>query len=156
MALITFVPLGIMILRMAGMTLPAFLRLMLPYTSAAALLLCLCVFFGAGKEKTSVSITEQIARPELPGTIYFLLLFFICLQTVSGALPAFGLLLSNFTDQWEQLIIGTNLGGLGTQIASMASLISYKQVAAEYPEQKGRYLVVFTWWNLLFLAALMW
>ena len=75
-------------------------------------------------------------------------------QVISNV-PA-ALLLSNFTDQWEQLIIGTNLGGLGTLIASMASLISYKQVAAEYPEKKGRYLAVFTWWNLLFLAALIW
>lgn len=73
-------------------------------------------------------------------------------QVVSNV-PA-ALLLSNFTDQWKALIIGTNLGGLGTLIASMASLISYKQVVAEYPEKKGRYLAVFTWWNLLFLAAL--
>ena len=79
----------------------------------------------------------------------------IGISQVISNVPA-ALLLSNFTDQWEQLIIGTNLGGLGTLIASMASLISYKQVAAEYPEKKGRYLAVFTWWNLLFLAVLIW
>ena len=38
------------------------------------------------------------------------------------------LLLSGFCDQWRELIIGTNLGGLGTLIASMASLIGYKNV----------------------------
>ena len=43
------------------------------------------------------------------------------------------LLLSGFSSNWEDLIIGTNLGGLGTLIASMASLISYKQLAREYP-----------------------
>ncbi len=264
-ALITFVPFGIMILKMAGMTkrlcrvvtfmtiaanlgsmftpmgnpqnlylysvsgmtLSAFLRLMLPHTAAAGILLYLCVFFGFGKEKTCVSITGQTKKPEISGTVCYLLLFLICLQTVGGVLPAPGLLmiiiaalmcrdrslfrkvdysllltflfffvfignmnrflpfrefvvnmiaghekmaaigisqvisnvpaallLSNFTNQWALLIIGTNLGGLGTLIASMASLISYKQVAAEYPEKKGRYLAVFTWWNLLFLAAL--
>lgn len=264
-ALITFVPFGIMILKMtgmtgrlcrmvafmtiaanlgsmftpmgnpqnlylysiSGMTFTEFLSLTLPYTAGAAALLGLCIFVGSEKGAVSVSVGEQTKQPELSGTVYYLLLFFICLQTVSGILPAPGLLLiilasvmhrdrslfkkvdysllltflfffvfignmnrfppfrelvvrmiagheraaaigisqvvsnvpaalllSNFTDQWEQLIIGTNLGGLGTLIASMASLISYKQVAAEYPEQKSRYLAVFTWWNLLFLAAL--
>lgn len=64
------------------------------------------------------------------------------------------LLLSGFTNEWNSLIIGTNLGGLGTLIASMASLISYKQVAQNYPESKGRYLLIFTFWNLVFLAIL--
>ena len=45
-------------------------------------------------------------------------------QVISNV-PA-ALLLSGFTDQWSELIIGTNLGGLGTMIASMASLISYR------------------------------
>ncbi len=41
------------------------------------------------------------------------------------------LLLSGFTAETQALIIGTNLGGLGTLIASMASLISYRQIARE-------------------------
>ena len=53
------------------------------------------------------------------------------------------------------LLVGTNLGGLGTLIASMASLISYKQVARAYPQQRGRYLLWFTAANLIFLAALL-
>lgn len=73
-------------------------------------------------------------------------------QVISNV-PA-ALLLSGFTSEWNSLIIGTNLGGLGTLIASMASLISYKQVAQNYPESKGRYLLIFTLWNLIFLAAL--
>lgn len=73
-------------------------------------------------------------------------------QIISNV-PA-ALLLSGFTDEWRELIIGTNLGGLGTLIASMASLISYKQVSLHYPQQRGRYLLVFTCWNLAFLAAL--
>ena len=44
---------------------------------------------------------------------------------VLSNVPA-ALLLSGFTEKWEALIIGTNLGGLGTMIASMASLISYR------------------------------
>ena len=49
---------------------------------------------------------------------------------------------------------GTNLGGMGTLIASMASLISYKNVVRQYPDRKGRYLGVYTAVNVLFLIVL--
>ena len=59
-------------------------------------------------------------------------------QVISNV-PA-ALLLSGFTDNARALLIGTNLGGLGTLIASMASLISYKYIALSFPEKKGKYL----------------
>ena len=65
------------------------------------------------------------------------------------------LLLSGFTTNCKALIIGANLGGLGTLIASMASLISYKQIAREYPGKKGKYFLWFTIVNVVFLAGLM-
>ena len=74
-------------------------------------------------------------------------------QVISNV-PA-ALLLSGFTHQWSGLLIGTNIGGLGTLIASMASLISYKYIARMYPQKKGRYLLLFTGLNLLFLAVLL-
>ena len=74
-------------------------------------------------------------------------------QIISNV-PA-ALLLSGFSNNWRALIVGTNLGGLGTLIASMASLISYKQVAAEYPERKGIYLLVFTAANVVMLGVLL-
>jgi Na+/H+ antiporter NhaD/arsenite permease-like protein len=46
------------------------------------------------------------------------------------------LLLSGFTNQYELLIVGTNIGGLGTLIASMASLISFKYIGKEYGHLK--------------------
>ena len=61
------------------------------------------------------------------------------------------LLLSGFTNQYELLIIGTNLGGLGTIIASMASLISFKYIGKEYRNLRGKYLIYFTVANVLFL-----
>lgn len=73
---------------------------------------------------------------------------------LTSNVPA-ALLLSGFTQNTAALIIGTNLGGLGTLIASMASLISYRQIAQELPQQKGRYFVLFTVSNLVFLAILM-
>ncbi|MGN1422144.1 MAG: SLC13 family permease [Oscillospiraceae bacterium] len=74
-------------------------------------------------------------------------------QIISNV-PA-ALLLSGFTDDINALIIGTNLGGLGTLIASMASLISFKQLSIKYPELKGRFMVCFTVSNVVFLVVLM-
>lgn len=73
-------------------------------------------------------------------------------QIISNV-PA-ALLLSGFTDNYNGLIVGTNLGGLGTLIASMASLISYKYVVRESSERKGAYLGYFTVTNICFLAAM--
>lgn len=65
------------------------------------------------------------------------------------------LLLSGFTNQYDALIVGTNLGGLGTLIASMASLISFKYIGKEYKHLRGKYLLSFTIANLIFLAVLL-
>ena len=73
---------------------------------------------------------------------------------VTSNVPA-ALLLSGFTAETQALIIGTNLGGLGTLIASMASLISYRQIARELPQGKKRYFGLFTLSNLIFLAILL-
>ena len=72
---------------------------------------------------------------------------------VTSNVPA-ALLLSGFPDHWRDLIVGCNLGGLGTLIASMASLISYKFVVKDYPEQKRHYLLWFTLCNVALLAVL--
>lgn len=64
------------------------------------------------------------------------------------------LLLADFTHDLKNLTIGVNLGGLGTLIASMASLISYKIYAHNYNKTKGRYLLWFTIANVLFLGVL--
>lgn len=74
-------------------------------------------------------------------------------QVISNV-PA-ALLLSGFTGDYTALIIGTNLGGLGTLIASMASLISFKQITANAPLQKGKYFAWFTASNVAFLLLLL-
>ena len=74
-------------------------------------------------------------------------------QVISNV-PA-ALLLSGFTDKWESLVVGTNLGGLGTLIASMASLISYKQMVRQYPGLKGKYFLYFTLGNVGMLLILL-
>lgn len=80
-------------------------------------------------------------------------------QIISNV-PA-AVLLSGFTDHWKELLIGVNIGGLGTLIASLASLISFK-LYLKTPEARAmRYLRVFTLANaagllLLMVMAMVW
>ena len=73
-------------------------------------------------------------------------------QLISNV-PA-ALLLSGFTDNIRPLIVGVNVGGLGTLIASMASLISFKYIGRENKSLRGRYLFYFAVVNVVFLAVL--
>jgi len=77
----------------------------------------------------------------------------VALSQVISNVPA-TLMLSGFTSDYTSLLIGVNVGGLGTLIASMASLISYKAYSKEYQEKSGKYLLFFTAVNLVFLIAL--
>lgn len=80
-------------------------------------------------------------------------IFSVAVSQVISNVPA-AMLLSGYTDNVRELIIGTNIGGLGTLIASMASLISYKQIANRYPQQRRRYIGTFTFYNIVFLILL--
>ena len=89
-----------------------------------------------------------------------LLISFLCSHMISNV-PA-AILLSGFTQEYRGLLQGVNIGGLGTLIASLASLISYKFFAAESEQTpaagtRGRYMLTFTIWNvgmaLVLLAA---
>ena len=79
----------------------------------------------------------------------------VLVSQVISNVPA-AMLLSGYSSDLRELIVGVNVGGLGTLIASMASLISYKQVAGQYPSLKKRYLVMFTLINAAFLLVLIW
>ena len=73
-------------------------------------------------------------------------------QVISNV-PA-AVLLSEFTDQWKPLLEGVNIGGLGTPIASLASLITLKFYLAHKDAKIGRFLAVFTIANIIGLAIL--
>lgn len=81
-----------------------------------------------------------------------LLIGVLASQAISNV-PA-ALLLSGFTGDYHALLAGVNIGGLGTLIASMASLISYKILANQYNEKKGSYFKWFTVVNVAFLIVL--
>lgn len=73
-------------------------------------------------------------------------------QIISNV-PA-AVLLSGFTDNWRELLIGVDIGGLGTPIASLASLITLKAYLRWPGARPGRFLAVFTVGNVLGLAIL--
>lgn len=77
----------------------------------------------------------------------------IVLSQVISNVPA-AILLSGFTDNYSALLYGVNIGGLGTLIASLASIISYRGYCTAPNTQKGKYILVFTIYNLIFLAVL--
>lgn len=73
-------------------------------------------------------------------------------QLISNV-PA-AMLLAALTREAEALLLGVNIGGLGTLIASMASVISYKLFAAEHPYQAGPYLKMFLFYNFVGLLLI--
>lgn len=64
------------------------------------------------------------------------------------------IMLSGFTDNAAQLMLGTDIGGLGTLIASLASLISFKLYGASDGAAKGRYFAEFSLYNFALLIVL--
>lgn len=109
--------------------------------------LCFFIFIGNIKripEISSLLVSVVEGRELLTG---------ILASQVISNVPA-AILLSGFTENFSELLTGVNLGGLGTLIASLASLISFKFFAKEYPDQKGSFMKVFTVWNVLFLLVL--
>ncbi len=65
------------------------------------------------------------------------------------------LLLSPFTQDVSALMLGVNIGGLGTLVASLASLISFRLYSTAENAKKGLFMGVFTLWNGVFLAAML-
>ena len=72
-----------------------------------------------------------------------------CISNVPAAI-----LLSGFTDAVKPLLYGVNIGGLGTLIASLASVISYRAYGDSKGAAKGAYMKTFTVYNLVFLVIL--
>ena len=81
-----------------------------------------------------------------------LLCSILACQVISNVPTA--MMLSGFSSNPADILIGINIGGLGTLVASMANLISYKIYAHEFNATKGKYLLYFTLANILFLLPL--
>lgn len=72
-----------------------------------------------------------------------------CISNVPSAI-----LLSQFTENWPALLVGVNIGGAGTLIASLASLITFREYRHHNPEKTGYYIGMFSAFNFGFLAIL--
>ena len=77
----------------------------------------------------------------------------LCSQVISNV-PA-AVLLSGFTEQGRMLLLGCDIGGLGTPVASLASLISYKAYSRYPAADCGRYLRLFLLLNIVLLVLLL-
>lgn len=73
-------------------------------------------------------------------------------QVISNVPSA--ILLSQFTDQYASLLRGVNIGGTGTLIASLASLITFREFTSHYREDTRLYLGLFTGLSFAFLLIL--
>lgn len=109
--------------------------------------LCFFVFIGNLKRVPALNelLVSLVQGHELPAGI-------LASQVISNV-PA-AVLLAGFTKDFPALLTAVNLGGLGTLVASLASLISFKLFAAAYPGRRGAYLGAFTLWNVGFLLIL--
>lgn len=73
-------------------------------------------------------------------------------QVISNVPSA--VLLSQFTDNYRDLLIGVNIGGVGTLIASLASLITYREYTVHNPGKSKQYVFMFSAFNFGFLIIL--
>ncbi len=64
------------------------------------------------------------------------------------------ILLSQFTENYSQLLVGVNIGGTGTLIASLASLITFREYTGHNPGRTGYYIKLFSAFNFSFLIIL--
>ena len=64
------------------------------------------------------------------------------------------ILLSQFTENYPDLLVGVNIGGVGTLIASLASLITFREYVHINPGKTGRYILAFSVFNFGFLIIL--
>lgn len=113
------------------------------------LLITFICFFIAIGNISNIAIIDEFMRKFLTNisNVYFSSIF---LSQIISNLPC-AILLSKFTSSWKEILIGVNIGGMGTMIASLASLISYKFYSKEYDGKQ--YFFKFTIYNFVSLTV---
>ncbi len=81
-----------------------------------------------------------------------LLVSVLSCQIISNVPSA--ILLSQFTTNWRELLVGVNIGGVGTLISSLASLITFKEYTSKAKGNAGKYILLFSAFNFGFLIVL--
>ena len=114
------------------------------------LLTFVCFFIFAGN-LARIDAVDRLLRHMLTGRELFVGV--LCSQVISNV-PA-ALLLSGFTENARALLLGVNIGGLGTPVASLASLIALKLYSHAEGAKTGAFLWRFSLVNFLLLAVLL-
>lgn len=110
-----------------------------------------CFFIFIGNISNTITV-QSFASANLKNSSSVYFSSIILSQFISNV-PA-SILLAQFTTDWKPLLQGVNVGGLGTLIASLASVISYKLYIQENPQESKKYLIKFSIYNFSFLAFL--
>lgn len=110
--------------------------------------ICFFVFVG---NISSIPVVRLLIGSAVSGRE---MLIGAALSQVISNVPC-AVMLSGFTENARGLLLGVDLGGLGTLIASLASLISFKLYVNSEGARKGRYFAEFTVYNFVLLAALL-
>ena len=114
------------------------------------LLLTFCVFFVFSGNAARIPAVNNLFSAILPqNTLLFGILSCQCISNVPSAV-----LLSHFTADYASLLLAVNIGGLGTPIASLASLITLTEFKKHQPAKVGKYLLLFTALNVFFIVVL--
>lgn len=126
-------------------------RKVLAKVDYALLLTFVCFFVFVG----NVSSADPIQKCVASLLEEHEMLVSCALSQLISNVPA-AVMLSGFVTETaaDKLLIGVNIGGMGTLIASLASLISFKLYAKRKEAEKGRYIFEFTLYNFTFLAVL--
>ncbi len=115
-----------------------------------SLLLTFVFFFVFGGNMARIEpVRELFSHLLQQNTLVFSTLSCQCISNVPSAI-----LLSQFTENYRELLVGVNIGGVGTLIASLASLITFRQYTDHNPGKTGYYLKLFSAFNFGFLIIL--
>ena len=106
-------------------------------------------FIFAGNVSQIEAVNRVVSACLEKGTLLFSVL---SCQVISNVPTA--ILLSRFTENYRELLMGVNIGGAGTLIASLASLITFSEFRILYPERTKQYLLLFAILNFLFLGVM--
>lgn len=114
------------------------------------LLLTFCAFFVFSGNIARIESVNFFFSNILPKNT--LLFGIISCQLISNVPSA--VLLSHFTTDYQSLLLAVNIGGCGTLIASLASLITFTEFRKHNPSETKSYLIKFTVLNYLFVIIL--
>ncbi len=115
------------------------------------LLLTFVFFFIFSGNMARIDAVRELLSSLLEGsTLVFSALSCQLISNVPSAI-----LLSQFTDNYRELLLGVNVGGCGTLISSLASLITFREYCDHNPRGAARYLGVFSAFNFAFLIIML-